>query len=93
MHSKATSRKIKNFPKKVQTQLEHIMISELSKYEWDNKMKPKTPESLLLQLIKNIDSKMNLFTLAIDENSDNDSWTDTHNIFRTSLFKGSDDSK
>jgi 3'-5' exoribonuclease len=90
---RATSRKIKNFPKKVQTQLEHIMISELSKYEWDNKMKPKTPESLLLQLIKNIDSKMNLFTLAIDENSDNDSWTDTHNIFRTSLFKGSDDSK
>ena len=38
-------------------------------------------------------TKMNLFTLAIDENSDNDSWTDTHNIFRTSLFKGSDDSK
>lgn len=90
---RATSRKIKNFPKKVQIRLEHIMISELSKYEWDNKMKPKTPESLLLQLIKNIDSKMNLFTLAIDESSDNGSWTDTHNVFRTSLFKGSDDSK
>ena len=69
------------------------MISEYSKYEWDNTMKPKTSESLLLQLIKNIDSKMNLFTLAVDENSDSGRWTDTHNIFRTSLFKGSDDSK
>ena len=87
------SKRIKNFPKKVQTRLEHLIISEHSEYKWDTKMKPKIPESLLLQLIKNIDSKMNLFTLAVDENSDIGKWTDTHNIFRTSLFKGSDDSK
>lgn len=90
---RSTSKKIKNFPQKTLTRLEHLIISEYSKYEWDNKMKPKTPESLLLHLIKNIDSKMNLFMLAIDESSDSGRWTDTHNIFRTSLFKGSDDSK
>ena len=90
---RSTSKKIKNFPKKVRTRIEHLIISEYSKYEWDNKMRPRTPESLLLQLIKNIDSKMNLFTLVIDESNDSGSWTDTHNIFRTSLFKGSDDSK
>ena len=90
---RSTSKKIKNFPQKSLTRLEHLIISEYSKYEWDNKMKPKTPESLLLHLIKNIDSKMNLFMLAIDESSDSGRWTDTHNIFRTSLFKGSDDSK
>ena len=90
---RSTSKKIKNFPQKALTRLEHLIISEYSKYEWDNKMKPKTPESLLLHLIKNIDSKMNLFMLAIDESSDSGRWTDTHNIFRTSLFKGSDDSK
>ena len=87
------SKRIKNFPKKVQTRLEHLIISEHSEYKWDTKMKPKIPESLLLQLIKNIDSKMNLFSLAIDESNDNGMWTDKHNIFRTPLFKGSDDSK
>jgi|TARA_B100001996_G_scaffold131543_1_gene100016 3'-5' exoribonuclease len=90
---RATSIKIKNFPKKIQTRLEHLIISEDSKYKWDNKMTPKIPEALLLQLIKNIDSKMNLFTLVIDESSDSGTWTDTHNIFRASLFKGSNDSK
>ena len=42
---RSTSKKINNFPKKVQTKIEHLIISEHSKYEWDNKMKPKTPES------------------------------------------------
>ena len=87
------SKNIKNFPKEVQIKLEHIIISEHGNYTSDNKIKPKIPESLLLQLIKNIDSKMNLFYMTIDKSSDNESWTDKYNIFRTSLFKGSHDKK
>ena len=87
------SNKIKNFPKKVLIQLEHIIISEYGKFDWDSKMKPKTAESLLLHLIKNIDSKMSIFNLTIDKSSDNGDWTNNHNFFRTSLFKGNNDSK
>ena len=90
---RTTAEKIKNFPNQVQIKIEHIIIAEQGKYEWDNRIKPKIPESLLLQLIKNIDSKMNLFTMTIDKSSDIGIWTDNHNIFRTSLFKGKNDTK
>ena len=90
---RTTAEKIKNFPNQVQIKIEHIIIAEQGKYEWDNGIKPKIPESLLLQLIKNIDSKMNIFTMTIDKSSDIGIWTDNHNIFRTSLFKGKNDTK
>ena len=86
-------RKIKNFPKDTQTKLEHIIISEEAKYASENKIGPKIPESLLLLLIKNIDSKMNLFSMTLDKSYDDGNWTDSHNFFRTSLFKGNDDKK
>ena len=88
-----TLKKIKNFPKDTQTKLEHIIISEEAKYASDNKIAPKIPESLLLVLIKNIDSKMNLFSMTLDKSYDDGNWTDSHNFFRTSLFKGNDDKK
>ena len=88
-----TLKKIKNFPKDTQTKLEHIIISEEAKYASENKIGPKIPESLLSLLIKNIDSKMNLFSMTLDKSYDDGNWTDSHNFFRTSLFKGNDDKK
>ena len=87
------SSKIKGFPKILQQQLEHIILSHQGKFEWQSPKQPSFEEALLVHFIDNMDAKMNLMKLALEEDQQDGKWTDRKNIFRTALYKGIDESK
>ena len=87
------SAKIKGFPKILQQQLEHIILSHQGKFERQSPKQPSFEEALLVHFIDNLDAKMNLMKLALEEDQQDGKWTDRKNIFRTALYKGIDESK
>jgi len=90
---RSAAKKITNFPEDVQIKLEHMILSHQGKYEWQSPKKPKIREALLLHLIDNMDAKMNLFVLALEESAEEGDWTDRHNYFRIPLYKGDNETK
>jgi len=90
---RAAVKKITNFPEDIQLKLEHMILSHQGKYEWQSPKKPKIREALLLHLIDNMDAKMNLFVLALEESAEEGDWTDRHNYFRIPLYKGDNETK
>ena len=90
---RAAVKKITNFPKDIQLKLEHMILSHQGKYEWQSPKKPKIREALLLHLIDNMDAKMNLFVMALEESAKKGDWTDRHNYFRIPLYKGDNENK
>ena len=90
---RSAAKKITNFPEDVQIKLEHMILSHQGKYEWQSPKKPKIREALLLHLIDNMDAKMNLFVLALEESAEDGDWTDRHNYFRIPLYKGDNETK
>ena len=70
-----------------------MILSIQGKYEWKSPKKPKIREALLLHLIDNMDAKMNLFALALEESAEGGDWTDQHNHFRIPLYKGDNETK
>lgn len=90
---KTAAKNIKNFPKELLQQLEHIILSHQGRYEWHSPKQPVFLEALLVHMIDNLDAKMNLMKQAIDDDQNEGKWTNKKNIFRTALFKGSDESE
>ena len=90
---RSAAKNITNFPKDVQIKLDHMILSHQGKYEWKSPKKPKIREALLLHLINNMDAKMNLFALALEESAEDGDWTDRHNYFRIPLYKGDNENK
>ena len=84
---RSAAKNITNFPEDVQIKLDHMILSHQGKYEWKSPKKPKIREALLLHLIDNMDAKMNLFSLALEESAEDGDWTDWHNYFRIPLYK------
>jgi len=70
-----------------------MILSYRGKYELQSLKKPKIREALLLHLIDNMDAKMNLFLLALEESPEDGDWTDRHNYFRIPLYKGKNETK
>ncbi len=87
------ARKIKKFPKELLQKLEHIILSHQGRFEWQSPKQPAFPEAMLVHMIDNMDAKMNLMKLAVEEDQNERKWTDKKNIFRTPLYKGPDESK
>jgi 3'-5' exoribonuclease len=90
---RAAVKKITNFPEDIQLKLEHMILSHQGKYKWQSPKKPKIREALLLHLIDNMDAKMNLFVLALEESTEEGDWTDRQNYFRIPLYKGDNETK
>ena len=90
---RAAVKKITKFPNDIQLKLEHMILSHQGQYEWQSPKKPKIREALLLHLIDNMDAKMNIFALALEESAEDGDWTDRHNYFRIPLYKGDNETK
>ena len=90
---RSAAKKITNFPEDIQLKLEHMILSHQGEYELQSPKKPKIREALLLHLINNMDAKMNLFALALEESPEGGDWTDRHNYFRIPLYKGDNETK
>jgi 3'-5' exoribonuclease len=61
--------KIKGFPKELERQLLHMLLSHHGAYEYGSPRRPKTPEALLLHYIDDMDAKYSSMISSIEDNS------------------------
>jgi 3'-5' exoribonuclease len=86
-------KKIKKFPKELLIKVEHIILSHESGFDSRSPKKPAFKEALLVQLIKLIDTQLNLMEKSFNEDSELGEFTNHFNYFKTHLFKGEDGTK
>lgn len=81
---------IEDFPPRLKTLVQHLIISHHGEYEFGSPKLPMFPESLVLHYLDNLDSKLAsmLDLIAGDTNTDPE-WTSYNRMFERPLFKGS----
>ena len=82
-----TIKNIKNFPDHLACQIEHIILSQNEIISSRSQQKPSFPESLLINKIHDLDSKMNLMEKILEEDLGTGDFTSKYNYFRGPLLK------
>ena len=84
---KEATKKIKNFPLDLVYKIEHIILSQdVTRFSKSQKS-PLFPESLLVNKIKDLDSKMNKMDIIMKEDQGDGDFTNKYNYFRGPLLK------
>jgi len=80
---------IPDFPKEIELNLLHILLSHHGELEYGSPKRPKTPEALLVSNLDNLDAKMKAMKTAIDADvpSDNPDWTPYLPMFERMIYK------
>ena len=80
---------IENFPKELALELKHILLSHHGVLEYGSPKRPKTLEAVIVNMIDDLDAKVNAFQEFIDGTSDDEShWTPYHRLFERFIYKG-----
>jgi 3'-5' exoribonuclease len=80
---------IKDFPEQLALELKHIVLSHHGALEYGSPKRPKTLEALIVNMIDDLDAKVNAFQEFIDGASDDESdWTPYHRLFERFIYKG-----
>jgi len=82
-----TINKINNFPEDLAKKIEHIVLARNETFEWESRKISAFKEALLVNLISNMNVKMNLMDNAYNEDSEQGPFTNRYNYFRTPLLK------
>ncbi|MEA1987414.1 MAG: HD domain-containing protein [Candidatus Marinimicrobia bacterium] len=83
-------KKIEDFPKELELKIEHIILSHQGKYEYQSPKKPAMPEAIIVHYLDELDSRMNMFQQAIENDIGDNNWTSLSNYFRIPLYKESE---
>jgi 3'-5' exoribonuclease len=67
--------------------LEHIILSHHGEYEFGSPKLPATPEAFMVCYIDNLDAKVNMVTLAIENEPGDSNWTAWKNALQTRLYR------
>jgi len=78
---------ISSFPRDKQLQIEHIILSHQGRFEWSSPRLPLTKEAFLIHYLDEIDAKLNIFRNAVNEVSDNATWTAKNPYLQRVLYK------
>ena len=80
---------IEDFPEQLALELKHIVLSHHGALEYGSPKRPKTLEALIVNMIDDLDAKVNAFQEFIDGASDDESnWTPYHRLFERFIYKG-----
>ncbi len=71
----------------VQDALEHIILSHHGQYEFGSPKLPATPEAFMVCYIDNLDAKVNMVTMAIENEPGDSNWTAWKNALQTRLYR------
>jgi 3'-5' exoribonuclease len=80
--------KMPHFPAQAKMHLEHILVSHHGSLEHGSTKPPQTREAQLVHFIDLIDSQMNSFQTAIDNDRSNSDWTGYIKHLDRMLYKG-----
>ncbi len=67
--------------------LGHIILSHHGAYEFGSPKLPAMPEAFMVYYIDDLDAKLNLVELAIDEEQSDSNWTAWKNALQTRLYR------
>lgn len=82
---------IEGFPVQLALELRHILLSHHGVLEYGSPKRPKTLEALIVNMIDDMDAKVNAFREFIDSSNDDDSnWTPYHRLFERFIYKRSE---
>jgi 3'-5' exoribonuclease len=71
----------------VQDALVHIILSHHGEYEFGSPKLPATPEAFMVCYIDNLDAKVNMVTMAIENEPGDSNWTAWKNALQTRLYR------
>ncbi len=81
------------FPTQLQLLLKHMILSHHGEYEFGSPKLPMTPEAVALHYLDNLDAKLQMFSLLIQNDANTDSnWTPFLPNLGRKLFKGTSSS-
>lgn len=81
---------IEDFPPRLKTLVQHLIISHHGEYEFGSPKLPMFPESLVLHYLDNLDSKLaSMLDLIAGDTGNDPEWTAYNRMFGRPLFKGS----
>jgi len=81
--------RVKGFPAEKLNLIKHLILSHHGQMEFGAPVVPRTAEAVALNLIDNIDAKMEGARAAFERMPSADSWTSWEKMFDTRLYKGS----
>jgi len=78
----------KPFPDRLRWALQHIVLSHHGQYQFGSPKLPAIPEAMAIHYLDNLDAKLNMFFVAVDDDRDPQShWTEYVRPIETKVFK------
>lgn len=78
-------RHIKNFPKKLMSELQHCILAHHGELEFGSPKKPALPEAMALNYADNTDAKMETMREILKNAGDSSEWLGYNRLFETNL--------
>ena len=83
-------RHIKNFPKKLISELQHCILAHHGELEYGSPKKPALAEAMALNYADNTDAKMETMREVLKSAGDNNDWLGYNRLFETNLRKSTE---
>lgn len=83
-------RHIKNFPKKLISELQHCILAHHGELEYGSPKKPALAEAMALNYADNTDAKMETIREVLKSAGDNHDWLGYNRLFETNLRKSTE---
>lgn len=80
--------KIPGFPKEIEWQLKHLILSHHGKIEYGSPVKPQTLEAQLVHHLDDMDSKINSIQELMDSERSQARWTAVHRAYEAAYYRG-----
>jgi 3'-5' exoribonuclease len=78
---------IDGFPEYLGDVLKHIILSHHGEAEWGSPKKPMCLEALVIHFLDNLDAKVTGVREHMQENMDDETWTQYHRLFESRFYK------
>ncbi len=79
---------IKDFPADLKAQISHLILSHHGEPEYGAAVRPKTLEAVVLNLLDNVDAKVNGWLGIVKQYDDDVEWTEYQKMFDDFLYLG-----
>lgn len=80
-------RKIEGFPKALELQLKHIVLSHHGRVEYGSPKPPQTLEAVMLSALDDLDSKIDSISTLMKSEKSSSGWTPVHKAYQTSYYR------
>ena len=79
---------LKDFPQQLAVRLKHMILSHHGQYEFGSPKRPKFLEAFALNLIDDLDAKINGLARFMEKDRQDGAWTDFNRLFERYFLKG-----